>query len=181
MTNYDSLLKSLYEDILAQYHHLCSTEHPFDLQIFKNESQAGRKYANMLHDMPNIRTGMASKKAILEKIKNHQWKHSEDHFNSRQRGGEAIVKYIKKCFGAHKEPDFNYIKKIVDKHRQVHIVTKEENHKLSKIMEPGKSPEKAYEEGGVELFEASELFGKRGRRTNEWKAKIRKHYAEILK
>ena len=181
MSNYDSQIKSLYEDVLAQYHQLCSVEHPFELQIFRNEAQAGRKYANLLHDMPNIRTGLASKAAITAKLKNFRWKHSEDHFHSRQRGGEVLVRYIKKCFGARTEPEFEYVKKIVDKYRQFQIVTKQENHKLSKIMQPGLSSKQAYKEGGVELFEAEELFGKRGRHSDEWKTQMRKKYANLIR
>lgn len=181
MSNYDTQLKSLYEDVLAQYQQLCSVEHPFELQIFKNEAQAGRKYANLLHDMPNIRTGLASKAAISTKLKNFRWKHSEDHFHSRQRGGEAIVQYIKKCFGAQTEPELTCIKKIVDKYRRVHIVTKQENNKLSKIMEPGISPKQAYKQGGVQLLEAEELFTKRGRHSDEWKTLMRRKYAKLLR
>ncbi len=135
----------------------------------------------MIHDMPNVWTGMASQSAIKAKLKNVKFRHSEDHFHSRQRGGEAIVTLILKTFGQGRSPTYEEVQEIVDKYCHVHYVTKEENHKLKHIMEEGKTWEQAYDEGGVLITDASALFGKRGRHSEEWKQQMQKKFARFLK
>lgn len=172
MSNYDGKLRKAFEAIEAQYTYLITHPTPEQLVVFKDIVGSGRDYANMIHDMPNVWTGLASQAAIAGKLADPKFRFSEDHYHSRQRGGEEIVRLIIKCYQKKTKPKFSTVKKIIDKYCHVHYVTKEENNRLKHTMEPGKTWEQAYKECGVLLTDARELFGKRGRHSEVWKQEM---------
>ena len=54
-----------------------------------------------------------------------------EHYHGRQAGGEEILKYVKRQRINRKRIDVQEIKKLVDKHRQVHFTSAKENNKLA--------------------------------------------------
>ncbi len=180
MSKYDDKLRKAFESVQAYSQWLPTQDKPLESAIFTNPKSVGRDYANMIHDMPSDWTGMASQSAIKNKLAGNKIKHSEDHFYSRQRGGEQIVRLIKKRYREGRSPTFEEVKIIFNKYRHVHYVTKQENNKLKHIMAPGKSWREAYEEAGVILTKARPLFGKRGRHSEEWNAEMQAKYKPFL-
>ena len=181
MSNYDTKLRKVFESVESHSQYLLRHEKPLERVLFEDFKGVGRDYANMIHDMPNVWTSLASQTAIRNKLADVKSRHSEDHYYSRQRGGEEIVTLILSTFGQGRSPTFDEVKIIIEKYRHVHYVTKEENHTLKHIMEPGKQWEDAYVEAGVLLTEAQELFGKKGRHSDEWKSQMEKKYKIFLK
>jgi hypothetical protein len=181
MSNYETKLRKVFESVESHSQYLLRHERPLERVLFEDFKGVGRDYANMIHDMPSVWTGKASQTAIKKKLHSAKFRHSEDHYHSRQRGGEEIVTLILATFGEGRSPTFEEVKTIVDKYCHVHYVTKEENNKLKHIMEPGKQWEQAYHEAGVLLADARELFGKRGRHSSEWKEKMEKKFKAFLK
>lgn len=180
MSNYERKLRKVFEQVESQYLYLISHKDPHSTSLLTDIAGSGRDYANMIHDMPNVWTGKASHQAILRKLSNSKFRHSEDHYHSRQRGGEEIVKLIIACYKSKRKPSRREIKAIIDKYCQVHYVTKEENHKLKYTMEPNKTWEQAYKECDVKLVDARELFGKRGRHSEAWKQEMREKFQSII-
>ena len=181
MSNYETKLRKVFESVESHSQYLLRHDRPLERVLFEDFKGVGRDYANMIHDIPSVWTGMASQTAIRNKLKNVKARHSEDHFHSRQRGGEEIVSLILSTFGQGRSPTFEEVEAIISKYRHVHYVTKQENHTLKHIMEPGKQWEDAYAEAGVLLANARELFGKKGRHSEEWNLEMEKKFKAFLK
>lgn len=181
MSNYDTKLRKVFQSVESHSHYLLRHKKPLECVLFQDFKGVGRDYANMIHDIPSVWSGLASQSAIRNKLNNVKSKHSEDHFYSRQRGGEEIVTLILKTFGQGRSPTFEEVRAIIDKYCHVHYVTREENNILKHIMEPGMRWKQAYSQAGVLLVNAKELFGKRGRRSEEWKKQMQVQYKLFLK
>jgi hypothetical protein len=151
-------------------------------RIFQPEGteEYGRNFGNIIHDMPAVWSGKASRSAILSKLDNPKFEISEDHYHSRQRCGEELARLIKSAFGQGRAPREVDILKIIDKARRVHYVLKEENQTLRKFMAQQMTPTQAYKAAKVELHDAKELFSNKGRPSQAFKAKMEKKFRNPL-
>lgn len=92
--------------------------------------QSGRSVSNDIHDLPVIYSGFISKKLVDKKtgFRKSPWKPSKEHFYNRGRSGKDIVKKLHA--GA---LTFVQLVSLLDKYRQVHLITSKENRKLQQI------------------------------------------------
>lgn len=180
MSNYDTKLRKVFESVESHSQYLLSHETPLTRVLFEDIRGVGRDYANMIHDIPNVWTGLASQAAIRAKLNDVKFRHSEDHYMSRQRGGEELVQLILTRFGDGISPSLDEVEKIIQRYRRVHYVTKDENNTLKHIMEPGKEWQVAYSEAGVLLTDARDLFTRRGRHSEVWKNDMNTKYKTFL-
>jgi len=174
--SYEDKLRKLFEVCEDTVAGLLKAKKPFDRKIFTNPSSYARLFANEIHDMSVIWTGYASRSAVLKKLKDPKYKPTKDHFHSRQRGGEKLVRLMLKRFGEGKLPGFDEVKAIVDKYREVHYVTSQENNKLKNLMDVPCTHKQAYEQAQIEIIQAKDLFGKRGRQSEAWRQKMLDKY-----
>jgi len=107
-----------------------------------------RSIGNDIHDLPTIWTGLESEASIASKG-TKGYSHSNEHFYPRQYAGLQIVKHIIE----HKGINFTRLLEFLDKFRQVHHVTPEENRKLMKYQSAYvfSTPEIAYKQAGIVL------------------------------
>lgn len=174
--SYEDKLRKLFEVCEDTVAGLLKAKKPFERKIFTNPSNYARMFANDIHDMSTIWTGYASLSAVQKKLKDSKYKPTKDHFHSRQRGGEKLVHLLLTRYGEGKMPSFEEVKKIVDKYREVHYVTSEENNKLKNLMNVPCTHKQAYLQAKIEIIKADDLFGKRGRKTADWTKQMEKKY-----
>lgn len=167
--SYEDKLQKIFEVCEDTVAGLLKAKKPFERKIFQNPSGYARMFANDIHDMSTIWTGYASVAAVQKKLKDPTYKYTKDHFRSRQRGGEKLVRLMLRRFGEGKCPTFEEVKKIVDRYREVHYVTSEENNKLKNLMDVPCTHKQAYEQANIQIMTATDLFGKRGRQSQAWK------------
>lgn len=136
-----------------------------------------RNFGNMIHDMPVIWSGSASKAAIDNKIRNSKYKPSKDHYNSRQRCGNEIVETIITCYGNLTPPTLRQIEMILNRARRVHYVTERENQRARTFMAKNVTPMQAYKSAGIKLVHhTQDLFSRKGRRSVQYKRDIKRKY-----
>jgi hypothetical protein len=179
--SYEDKLRKIYEVCEDTVAGLLKSKNPFSRKIFQNPSGYARMFANDIHDMSTTWTGFASHAAVLKKLKDPTYKPTKDHYRSRQRGGEKLVRLLLKRFGAGQMPTFEEVQKIVDRYREVHYVTKEENNKLKHLMDVPCTHKQAYEQANIHIIHATDLFGTRGRRSVSWKEDMEKKYKKLAK
>lgn len=179
---YERKLQTLLTNVDDTAHRLLTDEDWSKHRIFQTEGpeEYGRTFGNLIHDMPNVWSGKASRSAIKSKIADPKFEYSADHYYSRQRCGEEIARLIMSAFGQGRKPHKNEILKIIDKARKVHYVLKEENQALRKFMAAKMTWTQAYNAAGVELVDARDVFGTKGRRAKGWKEKMEKKYQNPL-
>jgi len=119
-------------------------EHDLDDKMIRFH---GRSVGNDIHDLPRIWTGYESKRSIEQPCP--EYKHCNEHFWPRQYAGEQIIRHII----AHKGIEFDILEKMLNKFRQVHRVTPEENRNLMKYQSSYTfvDPETSYEQAGIIL------------------------------
>lgn len=174
--SYEDKLRKIFEVCEDTVAGLLKAKKPFERKVFTNPSSYARMFANDIHDMSTIWTGYASTAAVQRKLKDPSYKPTKDHFHSRQRGGELLVRLMLECYGQGKLPAFTDIKKIVDKYREVHYVTAEENNKLKNLMVVPCTHKQAYSQAKIKIIHAEELFGKKGRKSKVWQEQMRSKY-----
>jgi hypothetical protein len=174
--SYEDKLRKIYEVCEDTVAGLLKANKPFERKVFENPSSYARMFANDIHDMPVIWTGYASAAAVQKKIKDSKYKPTKDHFHSRQRGGQKLVRLMIKYFGKGELPPFAEVKKIVDKYREVHYITSQENNKLKHLMDVPCTHKQAYEQAKIEILKAEDLFTKRGRQSQAWKDAMKEKY-----
>lgn len=174
--SYDVKLRKIFEVCEDTVAGLLKAKKPFERKVFTDPSSYARMFANDIHDMSTIWTGYASPACVQKKLKTPSYKPTKDHFHSRQRGGERLVRLMIKCFGEGKLPPFEEVKKIVDKYREVHYVTAQENNRLKHLMVVPCTHKQAYEQAKIEVILAKDLFGKRGRQSKAWKEAMQQKY-----
>lgn len=167
--SYDDKLRKIFEVCEDTVAGLLKAKKPFERKVFTNPSSYARMFANDIHDMSTIWTGYASHAAVQNKLKQGSYKPTKDHFHSRQRGGERLVRLMLKRYGEGNIPSFDEVQRIVDKYREVHYVTTEENNKLKNLMNVPCTHKQAYEQADIRIIKAADLFGKRGRQSKVWK------------
>jgi len=170
--SYETKLRKIVEVCENTVAGLLKAKKPFEKELFLNPSGYARTFANEIHDMPTIWTGFASHTAVQRKLKNPKYKPTKDHFHSRQRGGDELVRLMVKCYGDGKLPQFEAIKAIVDKYREVHYVTAQENNKLKHLMNVPCTHKEAYRQAEIKVISVKDLFGKRGRQSKAWRAQM---------
>jgi len=118
----------------------------------------GRSVGNDIHDLSRIWTGYESEESIAQKMV-LGYKHCDEHFWPRQYAGEYIVKCV--CLNA--GISFEYLVTLLNKFRQVHRVTPEENRRLMKYQHTSvfTTPEDAYEQAGVILIKQKDTKDER--------------------
>jgi hypothetical protein len=176
--SYEDKLRKIYEVCEDTVAGLLKSKSPFTRKVFTNPSSYARMFANDIHDMSTIWTGYASHACVRKKLRDPAYKPTKDHFHSRQRGGEKLVRLMLKRYGEGVLPSFEEVKKIVDKYREVHYVTAEENNKLKNLMNIPCTHKQAYEQAKIEVVHAKELFGKRGRQSQAWKEEMQNKYGK---
>lgn len=127
-----------------------------------------RMYGQAIYDMPPIRSGYASEKAILAMANNQPSLVCHDHAHGRQRGGNRLVRLLEECAQSNTPLDVNAALHIITEHRMTNYVTKEENQLLRKHQIKCSGPA-AYRRAGIRLLYALPLFTSRGRRSSKWK------------
>lgn len=143
----------------------------------KTKEVWGRNFGNMIHDMPVLWSGSASLEACARKLANPKYKPSKDHYNSRQRCGEELVALIIKCYGYQRSPTLVEIEAILNRARRVHYVTERENQTARAFMAKQMTPQEAYKKAGIKLnHKTHDLFGRRGRKTVQYKRDMKKKY-----
>lgn len=176
--SYEDKLRKIFEVCEDTVAGLLKADKPFERKVFTNPSSYARMFANDIHDMSTIWTGYASPTCVQKKLKNPSYKPTKDHFHSRQRGGEKLVHLMIKYFGKGKVPPFKEVKAIVDKYREVHYVTTEENNRLKHLMVTPCTHKQAYLQANIKVIFAKDLFGKRGRQSKVWKEEMKKKYGK---
>jgi len=83
--------------------------------------------------MTAIPSGKISKDCITAIREKRQRTFTKEHFHGRQQCGETILNYVKKQRKKNAKIDPKVIKKIVDRFREVHYTSKEENQKLANL------------------------------------------------
>ncbi len=178
--SYERKRDNLFNTIQDKSHRLLTTKDALlKNPIFTDEGlrDLGRDFSNAIHDMPHVWSGSASIAAIKTKIRNSKYKPSRDHFHSRQRCGEELVKLIISCFGEARAPTLKEVEEILDRARQVHYVTEKENQNARPHMAKLMTHKQAYKAAGIILRHNTEdLFSKRGPKTKQWKEEMRKKY-----
>jgi len=116
----------------------------------KRFNTRARTIGNNIYDMSPILSGKISVGSILAKQK------TIEHFNGRQEGGIEILKYVKRQLIAGRSLNVKFVKSLVDKHRQVHYTSAEENTKLAVIAKKNpllqKNWKKMYRICGIKLI-----------------------------
>lgn len=174
--SYDDKLRKIFEVCEDTVAGLLKSKSPFSRKVFTNPSSYARMFANDIHDMSTIWTGYASASCVQNKLKDPAYKQTKDHFHSRQRGGELLVRLMLKRYGEGKMPSFGEVKKIVDKYREVHYVTADENNKLKNLMNVPCTHKQAYEQADIRIIVARDLFGKKGRKSKIWQEAMSRKY-----
>jgi hypothetical protein len=179
---YERKLYSLLTLIEDTTHKLLTDDHPLEHRIFQPEGteEYGRNFGNIIHDMPAVWSGYASRSAIISKLDNLNFEISQDHYNSRQRCGEELAQLIMSAFGKNCKPFESDIIKIINKARRVHYVLKEENQILRKFMAEQMTPSQAYKAANITLFKAKELFTHKGRPSKAFKIKMENKFRNPL-
>ncbi len=120
-------------------------------------NKRARMISNAIYEMSTIRSGLISKEAIRACLEGRQKKPTEEHYFSRQEGGESIIRYVEQQRKEKLPLDFAHIKQLVDRFRNVHLVSTEENRKLDTFLRKNKNYhgqwEKTYEAVGIELVD----------------------------
>lgn len=176
--SYEDKLRKIVEVCTNTVAGLLKAKKPFETEIFQNPGGYARTFANEIHDMSTIWTGYASLSAILRKLRTPTYKPTKDHFHSRQRGGEELVKLMKASYGQGVLPEPKAIQAIVDKYREVHYVTAQENNKLKHLMDVPCTHKQAYSQAKINIRLAKDLFGKRGRKSKSWKEEMLAKYGK---
>lgn len=95
--------------------------------------QRARTIGTNIFDMTAIPSGKISKDCITAIREKRQRTFTKEHFHGRQQCGETILNYVKKQRKKNAKIDPKVIKKIVDRFREVHYTSKEENQKLANL------------------------------------------------
>jgi hypothetical protein len=107
--------------------------------------------------MTAIPSGKISEGCITAILEKRQKTFTKEHFHGRQLCGEEVLGYVKKQKEKNAKIDPMIVMGIVDKFRQVHYTSKEENHRLAKLSK--KDPnlqsnwEKMYKLAGIKLID----------------------------
>jgi len=96
-------------------------------------NKRARTIGSNIYDMTAIPTNKISKDCISAILEKRQATVTKEHFHGRQQGGEEILNYVKKQRKKKLKLDPLVIKDIVDKYRQVHFTSKEENQRLANL------------------------------------------------
>lgn len=176
--SYDDKLRKIFEVCEDTVAGLLKSKKPFERKVFTNPSSYARMFANDIHDMSTIWTGYASHVCVQKKLKTPSYKPTKDHFHSRQRGGEELVRLMQKRYGEGKIPTFTEVQNIVDKYREVHYVTAGENNKLKNLMNVPCTHKEAYAQAKIKIRLAKDLFGKRGRQSKTWREEMLDKYSK---
>lgn len=117
--------------------------------------QRARTIGSNIYDMTAVHSGLISKGCIIAMREGTQKTVTKEHFHGRQECGEVILNYVKAVLEAGAKIDHLAVKALVDKYRQVHYTSSEENTALAVLAK--KDPElqkdwvKMYELCGIEL------------------------------
>lgn len=170
---YERKRDNLFNNIKDKSHRLLTTKKEAVLNpIFTDEGlrDLGRDFSNAIHDMPTLWSGSASIAAIKAKLRNPKYKPSKDHYHSRQRCGEELVRLILSCYGNNRSPTLKEVEEILNKARQVHYVTEKENQSARPHMAQQLTHKQAYKAAGIILkHKTQDLFSKKGPKTKQWK------------
>lgn len=148
-------------------------------QISTHKSLFARLFGQMLYDAPKIHTGLVSETLIKQKLKDFSLKPCPEHHHTRRRGGEMLVNLIDYAIRNDLPIDRKDVEQIVLQHCEVHFTSTEENQALRKHQRTCAS-EAAYTRAGIKLIHAPDLFCKRGRMTEQWKANMIAKYSNYL-
>lgn len=178
--SYERKRDNLFNTIQDKSHRLLTTKQALVKNTIFTEDgirDLGRDFSNAIHDMPPIWSGSASISAIHCKLRNYKYKPSRDHYHSRQRCGEELVKLIKYCYGDNRSPTLEEVETILNRARRVHYVTERENQKARTFMAKMLTHKQAYNAAGILLkHNTQDLFGKRGPKSKAWKAQMTQKY-----
>lgn len=135
---------------------LCETITDETLSNKVRRNKRARMIGNAIYEMSTVHSGLISKGAVRACLYKQQKKPTQDHYFSRQEGGETIVQYVEQQRKNHNKLDFLEIKKLVDRFRSVHLVSAEENKKLDGFLRKNRHCrtqwEDAYRAVGIELI-----------------------------
>jgi len=101
-----------------------------DPQRFRQRS---RTIGSNIYDMTPVPSGKISRGCIRAMKTGTQNVITKEHFHGRQEGGNQILRYVKRQLARRKDIDPKKVKALVDKHRQVHFTSAEENNKLGAL------------------------------------------------
>lgn len=148
-------------------------------QMLTNRGVYVRLFGQMLYEAPKIHTGYVSVRLIEQKLHNFSLHPCYEHFESRQKGGSALVTFVERAIRHGALPTKQAVYEVVHKHCQVHYTTAQENAALRKHQRKCSS-EAAYRRAGIRLVEARDLFAHKGRHSEQWKAEMREKYQPIV-
>ncbi len=89
--------------------------------------QRARTIGSNIYDMTPIPSGFISEGCIRAKQK------TNEHFHGRQECGAEILRYVKRQLRKNEKPDPEKVKALVNKHRQVHFTSADENNRLGAL------------------------------------------------
>lgn len=114
-----------------------------------------RSIANNIFDMDAIPSGFISKGCILALRNEIQKKKTPEHFHGRQECGVKILEYVHQQLSENNSLNAVAIMNLVDKYRQVHFTSADENNRLGSRAKqfPTESWQDRYTACGVELIE----------------------------
>lgn len=148
-------------------------------QMMSNVGVYVRLFGQMLYEAPKIHSGYVSVRLIEQKLQDFSVHPCHEHFESRQRGGAALVSFVERALRTGKLPSKEEVFDVVYKHCQVHYTTAQENAMLRKHQRKCSS-EAAYRRANIRLVEARDLFSHRGRHSDTWKEQMIRKYQPIV-
>jgi len=148
-------------------------------ELKRNKPIFVRMFGQLLYEAPKLHTGMVSIRLIEQKLKDFSSKGTVEHHHSRQLGGAALLALVDQSLITSTNPTKEQVREIALQYCQVHYTTIEENTALRKHQRRCSS-EAAYRRANIQLVEARDLFSKKGRHSEKWKAQMHAKYQPIV-
>lgn len=168
----DTIHEMMMTQVMSQ-----SLRHPAR-QLYLNRQLFVRMFSQLLYEAPKLFTGQVSINMVDRKLHDFKAKPCPEHYLSRQKGGEEIVRMIEDAILCDYEPMRSLVYNIVLTYCAVHYTTPEENATLKRFQRLHHD-ESAYREAGIVLIPARDLFTKRGH-SDSWKEDMIRKYAPIV-